>query len=201
MSEIRIPTQKRSIEKKKRIIKKGFELMCKKGYYNTNTSEIADYAGVSTGIIYQYFNDKKEIFIEGIKEYSDNVMFPMLTILKKDFVISDLDTLLNKMIDKFIETHTLSKKEHEEMIAMSHLDSDISKIFHEREMETTKEIVQILEKNKIEISNPYEKVHIMIGIVENLCHEIVYHKHEELNYEIMKKEVIHLIEGLLNEKR
>ena len=55
MSEIRIPTQKRSIEKKDKIVEKGFELMCENGYFNTSTNDIAKYAGVSTGIIYQYF--------------------------------------------------------------------------------------------------------------------------------------------------
>ena len=65
MSETRIPSQKRSIEKRNRIIEKGFELMCNKGFYNTNTIDIAKYAGVSTGIIYQYFNDKHDIFIAG----------------------------------------------------------------------------------------------------------------------------------------
>mgnify|MGYP002970216084 CR=1 FL=1 len=39
--EIRKPIQKRSIEKKEKIIQSGFELICKKGYYNTNTAEIA----------------------------------------------------------------------------------------------------------------------------------------------------------------
>ena len=63
MSEIRIPTQERSKLKREKIIKKGFELMCNNGYFNTTTSDIAKYASVSTGIIYQYFNDKKDIFI------------------------------------------------------------------------------------------------------------------------------------------
>ena len=34
MSETRIPVQKRSIEKRDRIIEKGFELMCNNGYFN-----------------------------------------------------------------------------------------------------------------------------------------------------------------------
>ena len=199
MSDTRMPTQIRSIEKRNKIIKKGFELMCEKGYYNTNTTEIAEYADVSTGIIYQYFNDKKEIFIEGIKEYSNNIMFPMIDILNnKNIIINDLDKLLDKMIEKFIETHTLSKKAHEEMIAMSHLDNDISEIFNKREIETTEQIVTILNKNNIITENLYEKVHIIIGIVENLCHEIVYHRHKTINYDIMKKEVIKIIENILN---
>ena len=82
MSNTRIPTQKRSIEKRNRIIEKGFELMCEKGYYNVSTPDIAESARVSTGIIYQYFTDKKDIFIEGVKNYANTIMFPMLTVLE-----------------------------------------------------------------------------------------------------------------------
>ena len=70
MSEIRIPTQKRSIEKRNRIIQKSFELICEKGYYNTTIPDIAKYSEVSIGIIYQYFNDKKDIFIKIIRTIS-----------------------------------------------------------------------------------------------------------------------------------
>ena len=197
MSEIRIPTQKRSIEKKDKIVEKGFELMCENGYFNTSTNDIAKYAGVSTGIIYQYFNDKKEIFIEGVKNYSDTIMFPILDILKNNNLKFDnLGTLLDKLLDSFINKHTLSKKAHEEMMALSHLDEDIAQIFHDKEM-VTKKIVEVLEKNKIDSNNLIEKVHIIIGIVENYCHEIVYHKHTSLNYNFMKQEVINVITNIL----
>ena len=198
MSEIRIPTQKRSIEKKDKIVEKGFELMCENGYFNTSTNDISKYAGVSTGIIYQYFNDKKEIFIEGVKNYSDTIMFPILDILKNNNLKFDnLDTLLDKLLDSFINKHTLSKKAHEEMMALSHLDEDIAQIFHDKEMVTTKKIVEVLEKNKIDSNNLIEKVHIIIGIVENYCHENVYHKHTSLNYNFMKQEVINVITNIL----
>ena len=104
MSEIRVPIQKRSIEKRNRIIEKGFELLCENGYYNTNTTDIAKYANVSTGIIYQYFNDKKEIFIEGIKNYSNNIMYPMLNIFEETKITkNNLETILNNIIDKYIK--------------------------------------------------------------------------------------------------
>ncbi len=198
MSETRIPKQKRSIEKRNKIISEGFKLMCEKGYYNINTNDIAKYAGVSTGIIYQYFNDKKEIFIEGIKTYSDNIMFPILDVLKNnDVKIDNLEKLLDQMLDIFIKKHTLSKKAHEEMVAMSHLDSDIADIFHKREIDTTKAIIETLNENHITTENLFEKVHIIIGIVENYCHEIVYHHHQTMNYDIMKKEVIKIITNIL----
>lgn len=194
MPETRMPTQKRSIEKRNRIIEKGFELMCDQGYYNTNTTEIAEYAGVSTGIIYQYFNDKKEIFIEGVKNYANNIMYPMLTILETQKIdFHDLNSLLRNIISKFIETHTISKKAHEELMAMSHLDEDVSEIFKDSELEMTKKIVTLLKNNYIEIENATEKIHIIYGMIDNLCHEIVYHKHNGINYQIMEYEVIKLI--------
>lgn len=199
MSQTRIPTQKRSIDKRNKIIKNGFILLCENGYFNTTTNDIAKYTGVSTGIIYQYFNDKKEIFIEGIKNYSDNIMFPILELLEQNKIhFNNMKKLLNNMLDIFIEKHTLSKKAHEEMIALSHLDEDIAQIFHEKEITTTNKIVEALIKNNIISENQFEKVHIIIGIVENYCHEVVYHKHTKINYEEMKKEVIKIIINILN---
>lgn len=199
MSQTRIPTQKRSIDKRNKIIRNGFILLCENGYFNTTTNDIAKYTGVSTGIIYQYFNDKKEIFIEGIKNYSDNIMFPILELLEQNKIhFNNMEKLLNNMLDIFIEKHTLSKKAHEEMIALSHLDEDIAKIFHEKEITTTNKIVEVLTKNNIIRENQFEKVHIIIGIVENYCHEVVYHKHTKINYEEMKKEVIKIIINILN---
>lgn len=198
MADTRMPTQKRSIEKRNRIIEKGFKLMCEEGYYNISTPDIANAAGVSTGIIYQYFNDKKEIFIEGVKNYSHTIMFPMLTILKTEEIkIDNIDNLLRNMIDAYIKNHTISKKAHEELIAMSHLDNDVAQIFKDSELEMTHKIVEILKYNNIEFENPFEKIHIIMGLLENFCHEVVYHKHENINYDIMKEEVIKTFKNLL----
>ena len=135
MTKTRIPTQKRSIEKRNKIIEKGFKLMCEKGYYNTNTTEIAKYADVSTGIIYQYFNDKKDIFLEGVKNYSNSILYPMINILEeKSMNINNLDKIIEDVINKCITKHTISKKAHEELMAMSHLDEDISNIFKDSEI-------------------------------------------------------------------
>lgn len=198
MSETRMPTQKRSIEKRNRIIEKGFELMCENGYYNTTVPDIAEFAGVSTGIIYQYFNDKKAIFIEGIKKYADSIMYPMLNILESKKVdMNNLNILLTTMISEFIKTHNISKKAHEELMAMSHLDDDIGNIFKNSELKMTQKIVDLLEMNNIYLKNSCEKIHIIYGIIDNFCHEVVYHKHNQIDYDIMQKEVISIIINIL----
>lgn len=197
MSKIREPIKKSSIEKKNRIIEKGFELMCDKGYYNVNCIDIAKYAGVSTGIIYQYFENKKAIFLAGVRNYSDEIILPIIDILNLKDIKTNLKKIVEKIIDNFINSHKISKRAHEQLMAMSHMDDTVSNIFNDREIELTKKIVKLLEENQFNSDNLEEKVHICIGIIDNFCHEVVYHKHELLDYNNMKKEIIKTIEYLL----
>ena len=39
-------------------------------------------------------------------------------------------------------------------------------------------------------------VHIMIGLIDNLCHEITFHKHDNMNYDLMTELVIDNIKNL-----
>lgn len=196
--EIREPVQKRSIEKKEKIIESGFELICEKGYYNTNTAEIAKNAGVSTGIIYQYFKDKHDIFIEALKKFADNIFYPMLDIPLKNFDKNNLNDIVRKMIDNFIQNHKLSQSAHEEIMAMAHSDKDVAFYFNKREIEMTEKIYDLLVENGFDSKNLMEKSHIAIGLIDNLCHEIVYHKHQELDYDVMTDICIETIVKLLN---
>lgn len=197
-NDVREPIQKRSIKKKEKIIESGFELICEKGYYNTNTAEIAKNAGVSTGIVYQYFKDKHDIFIEALKKYADNIFYPMLNIPAKEFNKNNLDEIIRKMINSFIQNHKLSQSAHEEIMAMAHSDREVAFYFHKREMEMTVRIYDLLVKNGFDGKNLMEKAHIAIGIIDNLCHEIVYHKHSELNYGLMTDICISAIIDILN---
>ncbi len=198
-AKIRNPVQKRSIEKKSNIIKCGFDLICEKGYHNVNTADIAKAAGVSTGIIYNYFKDKKDIFLEGIKEYSNNIMYPLIEILDNQDKIdtSNLKKVLEKILDIFLKKHAICKSEHEEMLAMSHLDEDIYNIFKESEIEMTTKFANLLIKNGYNIKNLNEKIHICIAIIENLCHELIYHKHNSLNEQALKDESLNAIVYIL----
>ena len=196
--EIRNPIQKRSIETKEKIINAGFDLICNNGYYNTNTSKIAKKAGVSTGIIYQYFKDKHDILMAGLDKYADSIFFPMINLLDIKFNKDDFSNIINKIIRQHISNHKLSKIAHEEIMAMIHSDKEIASYYYKREIDMTNKIAKMLEKNGFTISNINERAHLIIGIIDNLCHEIVYHKHNELDYNKMMdlaiESIIHLVE-------
>lgn len=193
---IREPKQKRAIEKKEKIIEAGFNLICENGYYNTNTAEIAKVAGVSTGIVYQYFKDKYDILIEGLEKYGSNIFFPMLKSKDILFDKKDFEKFLNQMIKHYISNHKVSNVAHEEIMSMVHLDKRVAEYYYKRELEITNSLKDIFLKNNFKDDNLSEKVHIMIGLIDNLCHEVTYHKHNNMNYDIMSQLVIESIKNL-----
>lgn len=196
---IREPKQRRAINKKDRIIEAGFELICENGYYNTNTAEIAKKADVSTGIVYQYFKDKHDILMEAIEKYGEDIFFPMLKLSYKEINITNFNETIRNMIENYVTNHKVSKIAHEEIMAMVHSDKDIADYYYKRELEMTDTLKTILIKNNFSEQNLYEKVHVMIGLIDNLCHEKIYHKHSSMNYDIMTDIVIETIEQLFKE--
>ena len=83
---------------------------------------------------------------------------------------------------------------------MGYLDKEIANIFRINEMMMTESIFKILKDNYIEVTNPKERIHIIMGLIDNYCHELVFHKHKNIDYKAMKEEVINMIEMLLIKK-
>ena len=65
----RDPRQKRSIDKKEKIVDAAYTVFCEKGYYKTTTIDVARQAGVSVGTLYSYFKDKNDLFTVILDRY------------------------------------------------------------------------------------------------------------------------------------
>ena len=85
------------------------------------------------------------------------------------------------MINSFIENHKLSQTAHEEIMSMTHSDKEIADFFHNYEIETTKKFAELLYQNGFDNENLIVNVHIALGLIDNVCHEFVYHNHEISN--------------------
>lgn len=191
------PRQQRSIDKKNRIIEAGYKLFSEKGYYHTNTAEIAKEAGVSTGIVYRYFSDKKAIFFESMNRAFQVFDGQFFNTLNKLTTFNELRDFLDEYIEFVIQSHLMSKSTHEEITAMAHYDEDVAEFFHEIEERSTDKIVSILPNIGITTSHPHEKIHIIINMLENYCHEVVYNKRSCKDYTYMKKILIDMSLKLL----
>ena len=94
------------------------------------------------------------------------------------------------MIKHYINNHKISNTAHEEIMSMVHSDKRVAEYYYKRELEMTNSLKDILLNNGFNNDNLYEKVHIMMGLIDDLCHEITYHKHNNMNYEVMTNLVI-----------
>ncbi len=54
-------------ERKKQLLQVALDVFIEKGYYGTSTREIARRAGVSSGLLFHYFNNKESIYLELVK--------------------------------------------------------------------------------------------------------------------------------------
>lgn len=197
MGNKREPMKQHAIEKKDIMIRKGFELICEEGYHRVSCADIAKYAGVSTGCVYQYFDDKHDILLAGVRRYADQIWFPIQNIwINAHDIQNHFDAILDDTIEEAIQVHTLSSKAHSELMSMSYVDPDIATIFRTKELEITDRIVEVLKKEGFSFDHLCERVHLMMNMIDNLCHEIIYHNHSIIDYQVMKKETVKMMREL-----
>jgi len=195
---IREPIQQRSIEKKKKIIQAAYELFAEKGYFNTNTAEIAKRAHVSTGIVYGYFYDKRDILIDVLEIYLENVFGPILRMFDTVEPPLDLQDFVPNIIDQVVVTHRENAAIHEALHSLSSTDNLVDSKFKMLEGEMTTKIVSALRKLGYNQEDLTERVHIAIDIIQAYSHEAVFDDHSYINYERMREITINIIRRLFN---
>lgn len=203
--QIRSPQQKRSIEKKERIIDAGMHLFCEKGYYNTNTAEIAKRAGVSTGIVYSYFKNKDDILMEALQRLTLDMQktirtalegFDFASLKKEGAPVESLYTILKEIIDYSVNMHNALSSAHQELNALEN-NPMVAKFLISFETQTASLIKEVFENAGFSIENPNEKIHLLFHIVEDYCHETVFHKHAYIDYNVYLNESIQTMIFLL----
>ncbi len=195
---VRQPQQERSIEKKNKIIQAGYELFTEVGYYGTNTVEIAKRAGVSTGIVYGYFQDKRDILICVLKIYIDNVSEPLLNIMQSKSGNVDTYNLAEEILNKTIELHEQYSKLHNTLHSLAATDEAVNAEFIKLENSITEQMSAQLVNLNINVSSLTEKVHMAMNIVQSFAHEYVFDNHPYINYPKMKEIVCKILVGLFN---
>ena len=194
--QVRTPKQQRSIDKKNRIIESGYKLFAEKGYYSTNTAEIAKEAGVSTGIVYGYFRDKRDILVEVLNIYVEQVFRPILEMFDTITPPMDFDYLISHAIDAVDSMHKSNAAIHEALHSLSHTDDEVRERFTMLEDEMTRRISEKLISCGVSADGINEKVHLAIQTVQTYAHECVYDKHDYLSYQKMRAIAIDMLKYL-----
>ena len=192
-NQIRVPQQERSIEKKNKIIQAGYELFSEVGYYGTNTVEIAKRAGVSTGIVYGYFQDKRDILICVLEIYLDKVYQPLSEIMAKAQVPVDIHSLAMQVLNKTIELHEQNAKLHNTLHSLATTDEVVNNQFISLENKITEQMSSQLRALGIDVPNLTERVHLAMNVIQSFAHELVFDSHSYIDYQEMKHIVCKII--------
>ena len=193
---IRQPQQERSTEKKNKIIEASYEIFSEVGYFGANTSEIAKRAGVSTGIVYSYFTDKRDILLYVLKIYLDKVTKPLMAMFDTIAPPLDFAEFIPKIVDMTITIHKENAQMHTALHALAATDSEVSAEFIRLEGDITYEISNKLAEFNPEIAHPVEKVHLAMDVVQSFAHEYVFDNHRYIDYDVMKRTVIDTLVAL-----
>lgn len=183
------PKQKRSIEKKNHIIDVGLQLMMKQGYYHTTTDDIANAAGVSTGIIYRYFTDKHDLLLCGLNFY-------VTKLEEEDYLdIPDkspegIQHFVTKLIDKFLNYHLKYAGVHEELETMRHSDADVGALYKRAESSIIARIAASLQKSGDSHTDLTERIYAVFHLMEGFCHMSMQTDLPHVNMEQMKQIII-----------
>lgn len=182
------PVQNRSIEKRNLILKASFELLLKNGFHNTTTDDIAKYAGVSTGIIYRYFPNKKELLICALKVQARELE---TNIFKLDNIniSDDLRSILTTLLNRFERVHIKYSDIHEELQSLRHSDVDFANCWQDFENYIKDNIKKVLPDKVKNLPLLEERIDICYSQFEFYCHQLIKQENQS-NMDFTKSVVI-----------
>ena len=190
------PKQKRSIETRNKILEVGSMLMLSKGYHNVTTDDIAKAAGLSTGIVYHYFKDKKDILLIALDQRA-NALYEGFTEKFAAVTEGNFDDFFDTLFDFLLNYHKQTWVIHEELEGLYHSDSEIAATIDAFWKKSYASIAEIYAKKSGKPEHALEKTRMAIDIIEDFCHACMNPIVEHLDQDFMRQEAITIIKSLL----
>jgi AcrR family transcriptional regulator len=182
---VRIPKQERSRERRSRIMETARALFAKKGMNGTSSNEIARKADVSIGTFYSYFENKKTLFLEILKDHLDNFVTGIYT-LQTDETVPLKDNIRSHITKAFL-VFDIHPTFHKEALVLKFSDPDVKKLFDEVEQKQMILLRSLLEpycknRNPESLQAVSKVIH---SAVENVAHYVKF-----LDYPMNKDRLI-----------
>ena len=190
---VREPKQQRSIDKKERIIQAAYELFSEKGYYSTVTSDIAKRAGVSTGIVYGYFSDKRDILFYVLKIYIRETASPVMDYFGTMTKETSLREMFEHVIDITESIHRNNANLHNILHSLAVVDEDINAEFLHLEKHIAFAAAEKFTSLGYRPEGLEERIHVAMNLIQSFTHEAIYDKHDYLDYGVMQSAVVDLL--------
>lgn len=192
--------QQRTLESRKKLLNAAYNLFVEKGYYNTNTKEIARNAGISIGNYYNYYKDKGEIYCALLEEYSTDSCKAMQELVDKLVTLGNstaykkfLLTYLHELLIRAANTNKFF--EDSKVIAKENIQVQIILL------STIESLIAILEvflrkHNQNRQDNYYIRARMIYIITDQVAKDILFVNDEqqrETYTQCLADEIIHFV--------
>jgi AcrR family transcriptional regulator len=171
----RKPKQQRSLVTRESILEAALRIYAQKGFHGTNSKEIAAEAGVSIGTFYNYFTDKKELFLEVMRRHITEVM-EIIDLRQRELEKHGKfhSEGMREMIEAVLAAHYLSPEFHREATAMELTDPDVAAMNAEYQKKNMKRVVGWFHRyrDKLRVED-VEAAAVIVGLaMEEVIHTI-----------------------------
>ncbi len=171
----REPKQRRSIEKKKRIMEAAMTLFAQKGIHRTTSKEIAAAAGVAIGSFYSYFPDKQKLLADVLDIYL-NDHFDRIWRESPEWNAADAHRIIRHYMENLLGAYDAAPDFHRETHVLRYSDPEVKALY---DRETKKELRQIAEvlgaaKDGLVVRDLDAAAVVIHSAAENLAHKIKF---------------------------
>lgn len=185
-----IPQDVRRMETRKKLMEAAIALFSEKGYYMTNSKEIAKLAGVSVGSFYAYFEDKKVLLKEILNDYIEQI----IPEVSEDEGVATADISEHeKLIRNMITMHEFTEGFFQQVTLLSNTDEEIRAIYNEYLDNVLRQIQAILLSKSKELTNTEVNAIsiVLYSAMEGVIHMIKFKK-VAVDEEALIHQLIHL---------
>lgn len=197
---VRVPQQKRSIEKKERIIEAASRIFMEIGYLNTNTADIAKEAGISTGSVYSYFQDKKDILLECLDRFGDTLTQQICKSISSLSVTGDISSTIKSVLRIFVNMQNWTKLLRDEILSLKYIDQDVKNYFLNIQDKMMEAVTMQLEASGYTFRHKREQTFLLFQMIMGIENELAFDHSPDINQDILIDECAQTIVPMLVKK-
>lgn len=188
----RRPKQRRARQTVDAVLDAAVRVLKREGFNAITTNRIAEVAGVSIGSVYQYFPDKRAIFVALHQRHVDQIDRMVETKLI-EHAASSLDDLVRAMVEGMIEAHATDPELHELLLTEVPHRADGTRDFAVR-LHGAFRLAISSRGHELKRRRDLDKiVFIVTHMVEALSHGAVLRRPAGLSLEDAKEEVVRAV--------
>lgn len=151
---------------KQKLLDAATKLFETKGYFATTVEQITEEAGVSKGLVYNYFNSKEELLVALLESATDRMKLVAGTAMVGDSIEKSLSRLLDQLFD-YLQTEKRFLKLQLTLMLMP----ELQQVVKESQEKRATQLLEILSGwfRRADVAQPEDKARVFLAMVDGVA--------------------------------